>query len=133
MKKTMRVFILSLASILCFCSFLGCTKKTSPIPDGLYVWQGDNNIYESIYKLTENDIRSSFGWEIKGDTAQRWTSGSVDYKAKIVEKDGEIYFEGYMFRDIFDVLFRGGKQSGDTKIYRVIYDETEKSITLIYK
>jgi hypothetical protein len=110
-----------------------CTKKTSSIPDGLYGWCADDNIYESIYKLTESDVRDSYAIEVKGDKIQRWTSGSVDYKAKIVEKDGEIYFEGYKWRDIWDILFRGGKESGTTNIYRVIYNETEKSITLILK
>ncbi len=129
MKK---IIILTILMLFLFCSF-GCFNqlKTGPIPNGNYGWRGDNNIYESIYNLTENDVRDFYAIEVKGDEIQRWTSGSVDYKAKIVEKDGETYFEGYKWCDIWDVLFRGGKKSGTTDIYRVIYDETEKSMTLI--
>ncbi len=123
-----------LAVILIFCtliSFSGCSSKTTIIPDGLYAWHGDNNLYESVYALTENNVRDSYGIEIKGDMVQRWVSGSVDYKAKIVEIDGETYFEGYKWRDLWDILFRNGKEKGVTDTYRVAYDKTEKSMTLI--
>ena len=130
LKKIIKLISLILLSIVCCVSFFGCAK-IGPIPNGFYGWRGDNNIYESTYKLTENDVRDSYAIEVKGDEIQRWTSGSVDYKAKIVEKDGETYFEGYKWCDIWDVLFRGGKKSGTTDIYRVIYDEAEKSMTLI--
>ena len=50
---------------------------------------------------------------------------------KIVERDGKIYFEGYKWRDFWDILFRNGKESGTTNIYSVIYNEIEKSMTLI--
>lgn len=79
----------------------------------------------------EGDAKDSFCWEIKGDTAQQWTSGLVNYKARIVEKDGKIYFEGYKWRTLLDILFRGGKEQGFTYDYIVEYNMEENSIALI--
>lgn len=59
-----------------------------------------------------------------------WVSGSCDYKAKIVEKDGVIYFEGYKYRTLLDILLRGGKQQGNTDVYLVEYDG-KSIITLV--
>ena len=128
-RKITVIITLFLVLIMYFCGFFGCAK-TGPIPNGLYGWCGDNNIYESIYKLTENDVRDSHAIEVKGDEIQRWTSGSVDYKAKIVEKDGKIRFDGYKWRDLLDILFRKGEKSGSNHDYRVVYNEAEKTITL---
>ena len=94
MRKITIAVTLFLALIMCFCGLFGCAK-TGPIPNGYYCWSSAG---ENIYEFTESDIREFFGWEIKGDLAQRWTSGSVDYKAKIVERDGKIYFEGYKWK-----------------------------------
>ncbi len=125
MKKHIKKIISYLLIALCLVSLTGCTK-TGPIPNGLYGWRGDNNIYESIYKLTENDVRNSYAIEVKGDEIQRWTSGSVDYKAKIVKKDKKIYLQGYKWKEIFSSV-----TIGNETVYEVIYDETEKSMTLI--
>ncbi len=124
MRKITIAVTLFLALITCFCGLFGCAK-TGPIPNGYYCWSSAG---EYIYEFTESDIRESFGWEIKGDLAQRWTSSSVDYKAKIVEKDGKIYFEGYKWKKLFLTV-----ESGRETIYEVVYNETEKSITLILK
>ena len=59
-----------------------------------------------------------------------WVSGSCDYKAKIVEKDGVIYFEGYKYRTLLDILLRGGKQQGNTDVYQVAYSESRQIISL---
>ena len=125
MKKHIKVIVLLLLIVGCLVCSTGCTK-TGPIPNGLYGWRGDNNIYESIYKLTENDVRNSYAIEVKGDEIQRWTSGSVDYKAKIVKKDKKIYLQGYKWKEIFSSV-----TIGNETVYEVIYDETEKSMTLI--
>ena len=128
MKRILKAIILIVLSTVCFVCFFSCAK-TGPIPNGYYCWSREG---ENIYVRTGDDIRDSFGWEIKGDTAQRWTSGSVDYKAKIVEKDGEIYFEGYKWRNIIlAILFPDGKERGTTDIYRVIYNNAQNSMTLI--
>ena len=72
----------------------------------------------------ETDIRDFVGWDIEGDEAEYWVSSQINYKAKIVEKDGEIYFEGYKWKSIT------GKECGFTHIYQVAYNEEERSIRL---
>ena len=119
MKK---ILCLLLCFIACFCCFCGCAKK-GPLPNGYYVWSSQG---ENIFVFTKSDIRDSFGWEIDGTTVQRWTSGSVDYKAKIVERDGKIFFEGYKWEE-----FLVSSKMGSENIYEVIYDETEKSFETI--
>lgn len=121
-RKITIVITLFLVLIMCFCGFFGCSK-TGPIPNGYYCSSREG---ENIYVRTGDDIRETFGWEIKGDTAQRWTSGSVDYKAKIVERDGKIYFEGYKWKDLFFTV-----ESGTETIYEVVYNDSETKIVLV--
>ena len=128
MKKIKKLFTIGLAVLLMLCmsvSLFGC-KKTGLIPNGYYGMSQN----EDVYILTGNDIRDSFGWVIDGDTAEMWVSGSCDYKAKIVEKDGEIYFEGYKYRTLLDILLCGGKQQGNTDVYQVTYSESRQIISL---
>lgn len=127
MKKLKKLLTISLSVLFMLCmsiSLVGC-GKTGPIPNGYYTMKNKN---EDVYFLTENDIRDSFGWVIDGETAEMWVSGSCDYKAKIVEKDGEIYFEGYKYKTLLDVLLRGGKEQGNTEMHQVFYNESEQSI-----
>ena len=119
MKK---ILCLLLCFIACFCCFCGCAKK-GPLPNGYYVWSSQG---ENIFVFTKSDIRDSFGWEIDGTTVQRWTSGSVDYKAKIIERGDKIYFEGYKWKELFSSV-----KSGTETVYEAIYDDIEKSITLV--
>lgn len=125
--KKFLTIILSVLLMLCMSlSFVGC-KKTGIIPNGYYSMKNQN---ETIYVYTQKDIRDSFGWVIDGDNAEEWVSGSCYYKAKIVEKDGEIYFKGYKFITLLDILFGDGKENGNTDVYQVIYNESEQSIFL---
>lgn len=128
MKKIKKIFTIGLSLLLMLCmsiSLFGC-KKTGLIPNGYYGMSQN----EDVYILTGNDIRDSFGWVIDGDTAERWVSGSCDYKAKIVENDGKIYFKGYKWKDLLDILFRDGKEQGNSGVYIVEYDG-KSSITLV--
>ena len=128
MKKIKKIFTIGLTVLLMLCmsiSLFGC-KKTGLIPNGYYGMSQN----EDVYILTGNDIRDSFGWVIDGDTAERWVSGSCDYKAKIVENDGKIYFKGYKWKDLLDILFRDGKEQGNSGVYIVEYDG-KSSITLV--
>ena len=89
MKKIKRLLTIGLAVLLMLCmsvSFIGC-KKMGLIPNGYYRMTSQN---EDVFIFTANDIRKSFGWVIDGDVAEEWVSGSCNYKAKIVEKDGAI-------------------------------------------
>lgn len=122
MKRILKIICLIVVSIICVGCFFSC-DKTGPIPNGYYCWSREG---ENIYVRTGDDIRETFGWEIKGDTAQRWTSGSVDYKAKIVERDGKIYFEGYKWKDLFFTV-----ESGTETIYEVVYNDSETKIVLV--
>ena len=127
MKRSLRIITLFFATILCFCCFSGCNKMGA-IPNGYYCWSSAG---ENIYEFTESNIRDFFGWEIKGDTAKRWTSSSVDYKAKIVERDGKIYFEGYKWKDsLYSLTSCASQKVGSETIYEVIYNEAEKTIIL---
>ncbi len=125
MKKLLAI-ILSALTLVISIVFVGC-GKTSSIPEGYYGWTNAEN----IYKLTENDIRNSYGWVIDGDIAEEWVSGSCEYKAKIVEKDGKTYFEGYEWFDfLYSLTSCSPKYEGNSNVYEVTYNEIEKSITL---
>ena len=129
MKKIKKLLTIGLAFLLMFCmsiSLVGC-KKTGLIPNGYYSIKNQN---ETVYVFTENDMRDRYCWVIDGDIAEEWVSGSCCYKAKIVENDGKIYFEGYKYRTLLDILFSGGKQQGNTNIYLVEYDG-KSSIRLV--
>ena len=135
MKKIKKLLTIGLAVLLMFCvsvSLVGC-KKTGPLPNGHYEMMNsipEEPLPDLSFGFTQGDIRDSYGWVIDGDTAEMWVSGSCDYKAKIVEKDGKIYFKGYKYITLLDILFRGGKQQGNTGVYIVEYDG-KSSITLV--
>lgn len=133
MKKFLKVLSLMLVSLLCFCCLFGCARNesapTGPIPNGKYEFIPSSKTY--IY--TENENIQDY-WKIKGDRATFYFDNWLDYKAKIVKKDGQIYFECYKWRDIFDILFRDGAWQGSTNIYLVEYNAEENSITVeLYK
>ena len=126
MKKILAVILSALTFVLSI-FFVGC-GKVSYIPEGYYGWTNAENIYE----FTENDIRKSYGWVVDGDIAEEWVSGSCCYKAKIVEKDGKLYFEGYEWFDfLYSLTSCSPKYEGNTNVYEVTYNEIGKSITLI--
>ncbi len=125
MKKLLSIGLSVLLMLCMGVSLVGC-KKAGPIPNGNYAFTGA--VYTFTY--TNGDIKDSYGWVIDGDTVERWVSGSCDYKAKIIKKDGEIRFDGYKWRDFLDVLLRKGQMSGSNHDYTVVYNKTEKSITL---
>ena len=135
MKKIKRLLTICLAVLLMFCvsiSLVGC-KKTGPLPNGHYGMMNsipEEPLPDLSFGFTQGDIRDSYGWVIDGDTAEMWVSGSCDYKAKIVEKDGKIYFEGYKYRTLLDILLCGGKQQGNTDVYQVTYSESRQIISL---
>ncbi len=132
MKK---FFSICFSVLLMFCmsiSLFGC-KRVGPIPNGYYGVAHsipENPLPDNYFMLVECDIRDSYGWVVEGDKAEKWVSGLCEYKAKIVEKDGKIYFEGYKWRDFFDVIFNYKEMQGYESDYAVIYNETEKSIAL---
>lgn len=117
MKKFLTI-VLSALCLLCSFCFTACQK--GPIPNGKYADTPSGNV--SYY--TEDD-GVEFYWEIKGDTAKHYTSRSLDFKAKIVEKDGYIYFEGYKWKSLFSSI-----EIGSEDRYLVEYNETENSITV---
>ena len=124
MKTIKKLLTIGLAVLLMLCmsvSLVGC-KKAGPIPNGYYSIKNQN---ESVYLFTEKDIRDRYCWVIDGDIAEEWVSGSCCYKAKIVEKDGKIYFEGYTWKS-----FLSSKKWGHETVYEVVYDEDAQTITL---
>ena len=127
MKKLVTILLSSIC-VIGSMSFIGC-DKTSVIPEGNYFVDGENN----VFSYTESDIRDTYGWIIDGDTAEQWTSSQCLYKAKIIEKDGEIIFDGYRWRDFWDTLLGNKSKQGSDHDYTVIYDEVNRSITLTPK
>ena len=122
MKKLIRTIILAFG-LVNFCLIgVGCSTK-GPIPNGNYYC---NSEIDNVFYYTEKSIRNTYGWEIDGTDAELWTSSSIIYKAKIVEKKGRIYFEGYKWKDLFSSVERGNEI-----VYEVIYDEVKNTITLI--
>ena len=129
MKKIKKLLTIGLAVLLMLCMSLVACDKTSSIPDGYYWFALDNTTFEH----TQTDIKNSYGWVIDGDTAELWTSGMCEYKAKIVEKDGEILFDGYQWRNVVDVLLGDTDKRGSNRDYTVVYDETTVRIALTPK
>ena len=116
-RKVILSFLTFMILSLCLC---GC--NSGAIPNGKYV---SLNPYDSVFVNYSDDENAEYYWEIKGDNANRYVSGMVDYKAKIVEKDGLIYFEGYTFTNVFSKV-----EMGSTVKYLVAYRETEKTIQI---
>ena len=137
MKKIKRLLTIGVAVALMFCmslSFVGCKKEPviGPIPDGIYGINGPESFIKYIY--TESNEQGHY-WIIQGDNAESWTSGFLGKKAKIVEKDGKIYFECYKWFTvsgiITDLIFGNiPKGEGSTNIYLVEYNPEERSIFL---
>ncbi len=129
MKKYLKLVIISVIIILGFFNF-GCFNQTNtgPIPNGNYGWQSDKN---SVFVFTMDNIKKDYGWVIDGDTAEKWVSGQLCYKAKIVKKEGNIYFEGYKFVEVLYSLLSCAKtEFGTTDVYQVAYNESRQSISL---
>ena len=140
MKKIKRFLTIGLAIMLTFCvsiSFAGCGEEpvAGPIPDGKY----DNYYYSGgslRFFVYVEDSRNDTYCFVEGDDVEFVSSGSFYYKAKIVEKDGKIYFEGYKWLDIGSIIlklvFIGERPSleGSEDVYLVEYNAEEKSITL---
>lgn len=126
MKTIKKLWAVVLAVMLMLCmsfGLVGCDEKKGPIPNGNYAVV---SVDEMLFKFTEKSVRDPYGWEIEGDIAEEWVSGSCDYKAKIVEKDGKIYFEGYTWKS-----FLSSKKRGHETVYEVVYDEGAQTITLM--
>ncbi len=129
MKKLFSV-TLSVLCLIIFC-FSGC-NKSGPIPNGCYSVAHsipENPLPENYFMRTERNIRDSFGWVIDGDIAEEWVSGSCEYKAKIVKKNGKILFDGYRWRGFLD----DKEGRGSDHDYIVVYNEVSGSITLTPK
>lgn len=137
MKRKIISKILAVMLALCMSvSFVGCGQSesvsTGPIPNGRYELQ--NSKAPNYYLYVENESYD-FYWVIEGEDAECWTSGSLDVRAKIVEREGKIYFECYKWDDpLFNLgqLLKGEKPKkiGSTNIYLVEYNAEEKSITV---
>lgn len=113
--------------VLCMIFGFGGCSKSGPIPDGEYVWRGEE--MSNTFVLSENEHHNiGYYWDINGNTAQRWVSSYVDYKADIVVENNKIYFNGFKWNDIFS-----STENGSTTRYEVIYNEELKTITTIIK
>ena len=117
MKKFIIAILFIIISAVCLC---GC--NSGAIPNGKYV---SLNSSDNVFVNRGVDANAEYYWEIEGDNAMRCVSGLVDYKAKIVKKDGLIYFEGYTFTNILSNV-----KMGSTAKYLVTYSETEKTIQI---
>ena len=127
MKKLLKEFI-STTLIFTFLflitlNFEGCANY-GLIPNGKYVLANYQD--KDVFTLKTSETNDEFYWEIDGDFAQRCISGVIDYKCKIIEDNGVLYFKGYTWSEIFST-----KKLGSTTQYVVEYDDKSKSITLL--
>ena len=122
MKKKISCVLLSVVFAL---SLAGC-KKEGPIPSGFYVEKTANGInYCEFCCSSEREIHvQTHCWEIDGNYVRCWVSSCDFWRAKIVEKDGEIYFEGYEWTPFLSTV-----KMGDKDIYQAVYDERTKCFT----
>ena len=138
MKKIKRFLTIGLAIMLTFCmsiSFAGCGEEpvAGPIPNGKYDHYPGSSLRFFVYV---EDSRNDTYCFVEGDDVEFANSEGFYYKAKIVEKDGKIYFEGYKWLDIGSIIlklvFIGERPSleGSENIYLVEYNAEEKTITL---
>ena len=123
MKKVKSV-ILMLLVLFCITLNLGGCANQGLIPNGKYIAENYQN--NNVFILTADEINTDFYWVINNGSAQRYISGTVDYKSKIIEENGVVYFEGYTWISILS-----GKKLGSTTKYMVEYDVQSKSITLL--
>ncbi len=136
MRKIKKIFSVWLAILLMLCmsvNLVGC-NKAGPITNGNYgvVYSIPEEPFpDNCFMRTESDVRKSYGWIIDGNTAEEWVSGICQYKAKIVERDGKIYFEGYQWRDFVDIVFGRYQKHGSNTVYEVeVYGTSEQGNTL---
>lgn len=129
MKKTVKIWISFILIAICLGGLLGCHKdEEGVIPNGVYgVYFESGSETRNTFVLYEGEqnLYNSYCWAIEGNTAQRWVSGSIEYKAKIIIENEKVYFEGYTWKD--KLLLR---EFGSTAKYEVVYDEKSKSLTL---
>ena len=143
MKKIKRFLTIGLAIMLTFCisvSFVACKEEeyvAGPIPDGRYARDSNEENGKSTCYYNESVVE--FYWEIVGDNATFTGSGLTSLKAKVVEKDGKIYFECYRWTTIIDIIIdllflQKPIMQGSEDVYLLEYNAEEKTITVeLYK
>ena len=120
-KRIFKLVILCLSCIACFGCLFSCAKD-GPIANGVYI-RTATHIEE--FRLSDSGSRLEC-WKIQGDRAKHYSYDKVvTYKAKIVERNDKIYFEGYKWRA---KLF--SEKCGSETVYEVTYDESSPTITL---
>ena len=127
MKKCISVILSIILSLGVLFSFSGCKEEVEvgPIPNGDYI-----GVDEEFFLVDGQDVNLQT-WRIEGNNAEFWVSSCLEYKAKIVERDGKIYFEGYKWVDYFDYFTScQKKQQGNEKIYEVLYEAERKCISV---
>lgn len=122
MKKIKKLLTIGLAVLLMLCMSvsLGGCSKSELIPNGKYI---EVTMASSMLFKYAKISNSDNYIEIKSDTVRWVMSGTEYYRAKIVEKDNEIYFEGHKWKDM-------GKEYGYTEDYLVKYYAGEQIIGL---
>ena len=128
MKKWISVILSAILSLGVLFSFSGCKEEVEvgPIPNGKYAGLDGEYVRMKNY---EGDLY----WKIEGNNVEQWVSNSLDYKAKIVKKDGKMYFEGYKWVDPLSSFLNCQEVVvGREKTYEVFYDAEKKTITIDY-
>ncbi len=128
MKKTVSRFLLGLFLIVSLFGYSGCKEEMGPIPDGYYIGHGEysyceKNHFSHFFFIKK--VHSDNHLDIDGYKAEEYVSGSLYYKANIVEKDGKIYFECYKWKDIF------GDWRGIETVFEIEYNAENKTIKRI--
>ncbi len=115
-------FILMLCMSVCFAGCKG-EKEIELLPNGNYCLISSN---EQKYHYVEEGkkLPTDHYLSIKKNKAIRYCSGVSDYRAKIVEKEDKLYFEGYTWKSLLS-----GTQ-GNNGIYEIEYDEETKTVIM---
>ena len=86
-----KFIFVGIALVMLF-SLVGLTAcgQSHDIPNGDYVGAGES----SSFTLSTEQKHIDWYWSIKGNNANYYSSGFHQYKCKIIEEDGELYFDG---------------------------------------
>ncbi len=129
MSKIKRIISIGLTFILMLCMsicFVACkgANEIELLPNGNYCAVYSSSEVKYAYFEEGKKLPTDHYLRIKNNKVIRYVSGFDDYRAKIVEKEGELYFEGYMWKSIL-----WGTQGNDN-VYEIEYDEETKTIIM---
>ncbi len=129
MLKLKRIISIGFSFVLMLCMsicFVGCrdSEAIELLPNGNYCAVYSSSGVKYAYFEEGKKLPTDHYLSIKNNKVIRYVSGFDDYRAKIVEKEDKLYFEGYTWKSIL-----WGTQGNDN-VYEIEYDEETKTIIM---